>query len=288
MKQHKVKIKNKVFKVTVVDTEDDMKNGLAGEMALAKGTGMLFDTKEDVGVTMTMKGMLFPLDMVFICSNLKVIEVVSMEIGGTEASVKEAMFVLEVNKGEAKGMKGEKVFWSQALAKALKYPMNDDGNITSTERELEEAAEAGKGFVEKAEDKKEEKKEDEKEEKKEDEPKKESKKDNEEQEQNVNIIINVGKYFPQQHKKMEAGGVIQIVEDDVKAEEGKLQVLDDSGKVLMNIEGGERIFSIKHTEELIALAKKLDADEITPATLGKRMQEIIEIQNTQKPEYTDY
>jgi hypothetical protein len=33
-----------------------------------------------------------------------------------------------------------------------------------------------------------------------------------------------------------------------------MQVLDDTGKVLMNIVGGD--FSIEHTEKLVALSKK--------------------------------
>jgi hypothetical protein len=40
-----------------------------------------------------------------------------------------------------------------------------------------------------------------------------------------------------------------------------MQVLDDTGKVLMNIVGGERIFSIEHTEKLVALSKKVDRGE---------------------------
>jgi hypothetical protein len=37
-----------------------------------------------------------------------------------------------------------------------------------------------------------------------------------------------------------------------------MQVLDDTGKVLMNIVGGERIFQLSTLRELVALSKKVD------------------------------
>lgn len=61
-----------------------------------------------------------------------------------------------------------------------------------------------------------------------------------------------------------------------------MQVLDDTGKVLMNIRGGERIFSIPHTEQLITKVERGDA---APEQLGELMSKIIHIQNTQEPEY---
>lgn len=76
-----------------------------------------------------------------------------------------------------------------------------------------------------------------------------------------------------------------MYEDQVKASAHAMQVLDDTGKVLMNIVGGERIFSIAHTEELVSLSKKVDAGTATEEELGELMQKIIHKQNTQKPEY---
>jgi len=81
------------------------------------------------------------------------------------------------------------------------------------------------------------------------------------------------------------GKVVKPTEEAVKIDKDMMQVLDDKGTILMNIKGGERIFSRKHTDKLIALAKKVEAGEIEPEELGKVMKEIIHIQDTQEPEY---
>jgi len=82
------------------------------------------------------------------------------------------------------------------------------------------------------------------------------------------------------------GGVIAIKEDAVKADRSKMQVLDDQGVILMNIEGGERIFSIKHTEQLVSMAKKVEEGKVSPEKLGKLLASIIDTHATQKPQYT--
>jgi len=81
------------------------------------------------------------------------------------------------------------------------------------------------------------------------------------------------------------GGKIDIKEEDVKIDRNAMQVLDDRGVILMNIKGGERIFSIKHTEQLVSLSKRIADGEAREEDLGKLMAKIIETQNTQKPEY---
>lgn len=89
------------------------------------------------------------------------------------------------------------------------------------------------------------------------------------------------------YDKMQQGGAFQMNEEAVSADPGKMQVLDDTGTILMNIKGGERIFSIKHTEDLMKLANKVKQGELEPEELGKLMKKIINIQDTQKPEYVD-
>ena len=86
-------------------------------------------------------------------------------------------------------------------------------------------------------------------------------------------------------ERFKQGGTIKIYEEDIKADKNKMQVLDDTGKVLMNIAGGERIFSIKHTNQLVELAQKVKDGTAEEEELGELMSEIIDIQNTQKPEY---
>jgi len=88
------------------------------------------------------------------------------------------------------------------------------------------------------------------------------------------------------NNKYKKGGVIDITEKDVKADPSKMQVLDDKGVILMNIQGGERIFSIEHTEQLVAMAKKVKTGGATQEELGKLLEKIVNKHDTQKPQYT--
>lgn len=89
-------------------------------------------------------------------------------------------------------------------------------------------------------------------------------------------------------KKFKDGGRFEIIgekeykikEDDIKAEPGKLQILNQHGEVVANIEHGSRIFSRPHTKELIKRFKK--GDKIGLAEL---MVNILDIQDNQEPDY---
>jgi len=107
------------------------------------------------------------------------------------------------------------------------------------------------------------------------------------EDESQNMIVNSKNISGSIQEKFQAGGSFKLYEEEVKALPGSMHVLDDTGKVLMNITGGERIFSIGHTEKLIAGAKKVKAGELPPEELGKIMANIIQIQNTQKPEYVN-
>jgi uncharacterized membrane protein (UPF0127 family) len=101
----------------------------------------------------------------------------------------------------------------------------------------------------------------------------------------TNIIIRIETTPINMKEKFKRGGVIKIYEEDIKADRSKMQVLDDTGKVLMNIAGGERIFSIEHTNQLVELAQKVELGEATEEELGKLLADIIDIQNNQEAEY---
>lgn len=80
--------------------------------------------------------------------------------------------------------------------------------------------------------------------------------------------------------EMAHGGIVAPVD-------GAMHVLDENGKVQGNIQGDERIFSRKHTEELITLAaaaekSKSDNDY---KKLGMAMMRMINKQDTQEQEY---
>lgn len=69
----------------------------------------------------------------------------------------------------------------------------------------------------------------------------------------------------------------------------KMLVLDSSGNVQMELDGGERIFSRKHTKTLIQFAKKAattDNDNDYKA-LGKRMFKFLQVQTDTEPEYVE-
>jgi hypothetical protein len=83
-------------------------------------------------------------------------------------------------------------------------------------------------------------------------------------------------------------GTITMASGGVAAKDGEMQVLDEDGKNQMNIKGNERIFSRKHTEKLVQLAKKADEskEDVDYKKLGKAMVGIIQKQDTQEQEYT--
>lgn len=69
----------------------------------------------------------------------------------------------------------------------------------------------------------------------------------------------------------------------------KMLVLNSGGEVQMELEGGERIFSRKHTKTLITFAKKAAATENDKdyMALGKRMFKFLQVQSETAPEYVE-
>lgn len=67
----------------------------------------------------------------------------------------------------------------------------------------------------------------------------------------------------------------------------KMLVLDSEGKPQMELDGGERIFSRKHTKTLIKFANKasLTGKDNDYRALGKRMFKFLGIQDETDPEY---
>ena len=87
---------------------------------------------------------------------------------------------------------------------------------------------------------------------------------------------------------IKVGDEFEIEDEDVDDEEvNKMYIIGSDGNPQFELIGGERIFSRIHTRKLIKLAKranksKKDSDY---KKLGKTLFNIIEIQNTQEPEY---
>jgi uncharacterized membrane protein (UPF0127 family) len=259
MPLYTLNIKETEFRVAVIKDDKQMKEGLSNKPKLAKGKGLLFNFISEQEVTMNMKDMNYPLDMVFINNLGEVAAVRTLLPGNFQTTVKDIRYVLEINSGEGAGFVGEIVTFSKELSDIL------------------DAKEEEKDVIEK-EEPKESKHLDMSEES-------EEQTNHHQQTGGLNIVVKITSSPEQMKKIFKAGGRFNMDEVHVKADNKAMQVLDDTGKILMNIVGGERIFSIEHTEEIIAMAKRIDRGDAKEEDLGKLMKKIINIQDTQEPQY---
>lgn len=253
MRLYSLKVGEKEFKVALVSGDKEKKKGLSKSKALKDGYGMLFELGSETEAVMNMDGMNYDIDMLFINDDLKVIRAVKMSKTGKSIKTPGTRLVLEINKGAGKDLLGEHV----ELCRCLKQ-------ITGLGGKHDEGKGEGQGHGKHIE---------------------EEKKHHTDSTAGVNIIIKIQTVPDDYKEKFKRGGTIDLIEDEVKADKNKMQVLDDTGKVLMNLSGGERIFSIDHTKQLVNLAEKVDSGEADEEELGKLMSDIIEIQNTQEPQY---
>lgn len=103
--QATVTIRDKQWAVSVATTADELAQGLKGVESIPAGTGMLFDVGTDQIITVNTEGMLFPIDGIFISSDLKVTEMtfnmIPEEFGTASLP---ARYYLEVNAGEVVGI----------------------------------------------------------------------------------------------------------------------------------------------------------------------------------------
>lgn len=74
--------------------------------------------------------------------------------------------------------------------------------------------------------------------------------------------------------------VYQIKVDDIVPEKGRLQLLNDSGEVVANLDSGVRIFSREHTKQLIDKFKSGNKSGLVDS-----MIKILDIQDGQKQEF---
>lgn len=89
--------------VFLATTYAELTIGLSGQPSLPPETGMLLVLPTQQVATIHMTGMLFPLDIVFISSQLEVVSLVSLEPEDPPVS-QTAKYILEVNAGEAEGV----------------------------------------------------------------------------------------------------------------------------------------------------------------------------------------
>ena len=100
-------------------------------------------------------------------------------------------------------------------------------------------------------------------------------------EQEVAFVLEVN-----QNSGIEQGDELEF-SPEKKLNSDKMQVLDADGNTQMELEGGERIFSRKHTKTLIKFAKKAftTQNDNDYKTLGKRVFKFLQEQSDASPEY---
>ena len=100
-----IRIGDREWQVSVAATPAELASGLGGIESLLPWTGMLFDLGYERPLQVTTEPMLFPLDIVFIGEDLKVIDVVQdVEPGNILNHDTPARYFLEMNAGEADGI----------------------------------------------------------------------------------------------------------------------------------------------------------------------------------------
>lgn len=118
----RIKVGNKEFEVRVAENEEESRIGLSNTESLPKkeGFAMKFDGSQSIPITM--KGMSFPIDIIF-SLNGKVTKVVTAQPGDKDIVIKKASdLIVEVNAGEASSINTKDEI-------KLVGKKNDDGTV---------------------------------------------------------------------------------------------------------------------------------------------------------------
>lgn len=129
MKEVKINIKDKSYKVKVAQTIEEQENGLQGVTDLPEDEGMLFVFDEPQEISMWMKDTLIPLDIIFIDTE-GVVKIVHQGEPGSEKffTEKDTAFVLELNINSGVKVGDELEFSPNSKIKSDKMiVLNDDG-----------------------------------------------------------------------------------------------------------------------------------------------------------------
>ena len=270
MKVLKTKLRGKEFTLAIANKDADLKTGLSKTGKLKRGAGMMFVFDKAEPQAMNMYKMKYALDMIFLDSNWKVLEYSRMHPGEDVYVDKDIKYVVEVNAGELSAVPiGDTMRPSDDTLKYL-------DTLSPKEEEKPEDV-LTEDSIDTNEDKVKDKKESKSEKKDID-----SKVDEDEPQ---NIIVNINRDELKTSEVFARGGRITPKENKVKTKAGHMQVLDDDGIILMNIQGGERIFSREHTDQLLSLVDKIKKGKASKKELGQLMAKIVDIQNKQQPEY---
>ena len=97
MKEIKIEIGNKEYKVKLAETDEQQEQGLQNVDKLEDDEGMLFVFDEEEDIWFWMQDTTIPLDLVFINEELEVTQVLQGEPNSEEMLEGRAAYVLEVN-----------------------------------------------------------------------------------------------------------------------------------------------------------------------------------------------
>lgn len=97
MKEIKIEIGNKEYKVKLAETDEQQEQGLQNVDKLEDDEGMLFVFDEEEDIWFWMQDTTIPLDLVFINEELEVTQVLKGEPNSEEMLEGRAAYVLEVN-----------------------------------------------------------------------------------------------------------------------------------------------------------------------------------------------
>lgn len=117
---------------------------------------------------------------------------------------------------------------------------------------------------------------------------------------NIHSGIKIGDRFEMNFEEAKSKGLVndegEPIDDesdedieDVSEEDIKMFILNSKGKPVHEVEPGVRIFSRIHTRELIRLVKHANKtkEDRDYKRLGKKLFKILDIQNSQEPEYVN-
>lgn len=109
-------------------------------------------------------------------------------------------------------------------------------------------------------------------------------------EHNVAYVIEVN-----QNSGIKPGDIVKFGSEDSEVEneeapeqpEGVLEIIGSDGEVQATLQGSERIFSIKNTKTLVAMAKRAyeSQSDSDYKALGRKIFEYMKVQDEREPEY---
>ena len=111
-------------------------------------------------------------------------------------------------------------------------------------------------------------------------------------EHNVAYVIEIN-----QNSGIKPGDIVKFGSEDSEIEseesseqpEGVLEIIGSNGEVQATLQGSERIFSIKNTKTLVAMAKRAyeSQSDSDYKALGRKVFEYMKVQDERDPEYVD-